>query len=154
MTMTDAERQRLWRKRNPDVHRERDQAWRVANPERARQLYREKDRRWREANPEKYLLNHCRYRAKKLGREFSLDLEYVRALTAPMVCSVTGLALRWDWSAGRRRNPLAPSIDRMDNAQGYVHGNVRLVCWAFNCARGNDRMTDDEARERTMASLA
>lgn len=153
MAMTDAERQRLWRKKNPELALERGRKWREANREKARATSRNRDRRWREANPDRYLFNHCRRRAKRDGRPFSITLDEVRALLAPMVCSVTGLKLMWDWP-GSGRNPVAPSIDRIDSGRGYAPENVRLVCWAFNNVRGNNRLTDEEARARVLASHA
>jgi hypothetical protein len=35
---------------------------------------------------------------------------------------------------GKKRAPFAPSIDRIDGALGYAPGNVRVVCFAANCA--------------------
>jgi hypothetical protein len=46
-------------------------------------------------------------------------------------CELTGLPLDCE-GAGRR--PMAPSIDRIDSAKGYVAGNVRIVCLMANQA--------------------
>jgi hypothetical protein len=35
------------------------------------------------------------------------------------------------------RDPWGPSIDRIDNRQGYVRGNIRVVCVAVNMAMNN-----------------
>lgn len=59
----------------------------------------------------------------------------VLALFKDMRCSVTGVRLSPKWDGPSRYNPWAPSIDRIDQSRGYVTGNVRPVCWAYNCAR-------------------
>lgn len=60
------------------------------------------------------------------------------------VCSVTGLPLTLDFDGISRRNPWAPSIDRLDNSRGYHLDNVRLVCCAFNIMRSD--FSDDVVR--------
>lgn len=51
-----------------------------------------------------------------------------------MQCEVTGKKLSWQWN-GPGNNPWAPSIDRIDCSKGYIKGNMRVVCWAYNIAR-------------------
>lgn len=53
----------------------------------------------------------------------------------PMTCSATGLPLAWEYDGATRTNPWTPSIDRIDNSKGYLPGNVRVVCGAFNTMR-------------------
>ena len=59
----------------------------------------------------------------------------VEEMLAPMVCSATGLPLSWEHDGTSYRRPWAPSIDRIDCSKGYVPGNVRVVCSAFNTMR-------------------
>lgn len=106
-------------------------AWQQAN--RSRQNVWHKD--YRKRKPEYSILAACRKNARRRGHECDLTLKDVRELLAPMRCSVTGHELSMEWD-GRGKNPWAPSLDRIDNAVGYVRGNVRLVCWAFNLAKG------------------
>ena len=54
-------------------------------------------------------------------------------------CVATGF--RFNYS-GEIRNPLAPSLDRIDNARGYDPDNVRLVCWRVNRMRSNMSVND------------
>ena len=56
-------------------------------------------------------------------------------MLAPMVCAATGLPLSLERDGSTRANPWAPSIDRIDCSKGYVPGNVRIVCCAFNLMR-------------------
>jgi hypothetical protein len=55
-------------------------------------------------------------------------------------CAVTGIPFDVGPTNGGKtgldRKPLRPSIDRIDPRQGYVDGNVRLVCAAVNYAMG------------------
>ena len=94
-----------------------------------------KDARWKAEHPEYNLLHACRASAKSRGQEGLLTPDDMRRLLAPMQCSMTGGQLSWKWD-GPGANPRAPSLDRLDNSKGYTLDNVRLVCWAFNLARG------------------
>ncbi|GEM_PF-2421366 len=110
---------------------------RAANPERSREVHREGNRRWQAKNPARHLLNTCRKSAQSRGHECAITADDIEALLAPMTCSATGLPLTWEYAGPTRANPWAPSIDRIDCARGYVLGNVRVVCWAFNQMRGD-----------------
>lgn len=52
-------------------------------------------------------------------------------------CALTGKKL-----TRVSNNPCTASVDRIENAAGYVPSNVRITTWRVNCMR-ND-MTDDE----------
>lgn len=93
--------------------------------------------RWMTANLPKKVFNQYSQNAKRRGLAFTLTLEQVEAMLAPMTCSVTGLSLRLEHNGPSFANPWAPSIDRIDNARGYEPDNVRVVCWAYNCMRGD-----------------
>jgi hypothetical protein len=60
-----------------------------------------------------------------------LSLLYRRAGDA---CEVTGLPFEHDPFAGSLYRPFAPSLDRINAAQGYSLGNVRLVAVIVNAA--------------------
>lgn len=65
-------------------------------------------------------------------RTLEIDLDFVMGLweTQQGRCALTGMHL------GHRYNaPLAASIDRKDSTQGYVPGNVQLVCQWVNRAK-------------------
>ena len=49
-----------------------------------------------------------------------------------MVCEMTGVVL--DVTATKGWN--SPSLDRIIPERGYVYSNVRVVCYAMNCALG------------------
>jgi hypothetical protein len=77
-------------------------------------------------------------RAKKKKIPFDLIDHDVRELFIMSMgkCTLTGIPFRRPEGEKirYRKNPYAPSIDRIDNALGYTRANVRLVCVAINLA--------------------
>lgn len=59
------------------------------------------------------------------------------------MCAITGKPM--DIVKGNGRNLNSPSLDRIDNDQGYLVGNVRWVCDAANIMKST--MTDEELEE-------
>jgi hypothetical protein len=77
-------------------------------------------------------LSSARKRALSKGLAFNITKKHLRALSdAQPFCAVTkqpfDLATQW----------ATISLDRIDAAEGYVIGNVRLVWWIVNTAMGN-----------------
>lgn len=149
MAMTDEERRerkreaaQRYKTRHPEKDREKRRRavarWRARNPELARERGRKASRRWKAGNLAKNLLFRCRQNAKDRGRECTLTVEDIETMLVPMVCAATGLPLSLDHpGGGSKRNPWAPSVDRIDCSRGYLPGNVRVVCWAFNTMRSD-----------------
>lgn len=121
-------RQRAWVKANPEKRQAIRKKWYDQN--RGTALEHTQD--WRRRNHARVLLAQCRR-----SKDCSLTLEDVEQLIATGVCSVTGLRYSLDHDGSSKRNPWAPSIDRLDNSRGYHLGNVRAVCCAFNLMRGD-----------------
>lgn len=132
-----AAKHKAWRDANPEKVRAYSQEWRAANPEKALAVNRKNTERWRKEKPASVILNNCRKNARVRGHECTITAADVEALLEPMTCSVTGLPLSWEYDGASRANPWAPSLDRIDGSLGYVPGNVRAVCWAFNQMRGD-----------------
>lgn len=90
------------------------------------------------ADPEsraRIITRHARVRAKKVGLEFSLTEEWVLSKVMEGYCEVSGIPFRYVKDDGSsRRNPFAPSIDRIDCRKGYIESNCRLVLTAVNLA--------------------
>lgn len=103
--------------------------WRKANKEAATAA----TQRYRAKHPAEYLLAGARQRARHEGYGCALTLADIEALLRPMKCALTGLSLSW----GHSRNDLQPSLDRIDNAKGYLPENTRVVAWRINMMRGN-----------------
>lgn len=82
----------------------------------------------------------------RMPEGFSLTIERVTECIENGNCSVTGIPfdLRNGESrrSGKRCNPFAPSIDRIDSNQGYTNDNSRVVIWQFNHMKGE--LTDME----------
>lgn len=88
-------------------------------------------------------VNAARLRARKADLEFDLTTEWARDRWTG-ACEVTGIAFE---RGARHFGALSPSIDRIDNAKGYIRDNCRFVLWAINRFKGPD--TDE-----TMLTIA
>lgn len=72
----------------------------------------------------KTAIARIRYRAKKKGIDFNLDVDDIKL---PEFCPVLGMRLVIGNGVSARNAPDAPSIDRFDNSLGYVKGNIRVI---------------------------
>lgn len=89
-------------------------------------------------NPVRIFYLNAKTSAKRKGIAFSLTRKDFEDMCATNTCAATGLPLRWPTcEAGNSRGPYSPSIDRKDPNNGYVRGNVRVVCWMYNAAKNN-----------------
>lgn len=83
------------------------------------------------------VFRNAKKRAARAGLDYSLTPEDVQALWERCGgrCEVTGIEFEFEAMDGKYvRRPFAPSADRIDNAKGYVLGNVQLVCVIVNYA--------------------
>lgn len=78
-------------------------------------------------HPAEYMLRRARARATQKGFDFNLHLEDITPL--PLHCPVLGIELR---VATHSQDPHAYSLDRIDNARGYVRGNVVVMSYLAN----------------------
>lgn len=74
--------------------------------------------------------------AKDRGLAFDLSLQDVLDLliSADGRCTATGIPFSSERESGARVSLWKPSLDRINSKQGYILGNVRIVCIAFNIA--------------------
>lgn len=131
------EKNRKWREANREKAREASKRWHAENRERHKERVAETTARYRQGKAAKYWFKKLYNSAVKAGRDFDLTEEFLAELLSPMVCSVTGLELLYDWEGPGRTNPWGPSVDRIDSSGGYTMDNVRLVCWAYNLAKSD-----------------
>lgn len=79
-----------------------------------------------------------RHRIGAKVREIPFDLTASQVLrlmrAADFRCSISGIAFSRQPPEILARDPWAPSIDRIENRQGYVIDNIRIVCLAANLA--------------------
>lgn len=122
-----------WVERQREANRDSNRRIRTKDPDEGR----ETARRWRTGNPARQLLNQCRAHARQRDHQCTITVEMIEEMLAPMLCSATGLPLSWEWEDSATRRPWATSVDRLDNALGYVPGNVRVVCVLYNQMRSN-----------------
>ena len=69
----------------------------------------------------KLLYSNIKSRCKRIGREFSIELEDI---LIPEKCPVFGFDLKRE---DRQTWMCAPSVDRIDSSKGYIKGNVTVV---------------------------
>jgi hypothetical protein len=106
-----------------------------------------KERRRREIPTERFkdILKSVRCRAHERKLAFSTQAVKTVMATVPLNCKCCGCLL--DYSLGHGRNPSrsrGPSIDRVDNLQGYVENNVEIICMRCNTLKG-DASTEEIA---------
>jgi hypothetical protein len=81
------------------------------------------------------MITEARSRARQRGLDFTIEIEHV---VASEKCPVFGTKLDYGGS-GRRAGQTwdsIPSLDRVDNAKGYVPGNVEVISWLANHLKG------------------
>ena len=79
-------------------------------------------------------VDRAKDRAKK--RQFGFDITHdwimAEVLSQDMKCALTRIPFYFGDDIETRRNPYAPSIDRVDCKRGYTRDNVRIVIFAVN----------------------
>lgn len=100
----------------------------------------------------RHMLSAAKLRAAKKKIPFNISDEWVMTAAAQTQCAVTGAMFDlMPYDGGARKNPLAPSIDRIDPTQGYTDDNCRLVCVWYNIAKQD--WSDDLMRTILAAAL-
>jgi hypothetical protein len=79
-----------------------------------------RDRDWK-VDAARLLYSNIKSRCRRLGREFSIELEDI---VIPEKCPVFGFDLKRE---DRETWMFAPSVDRIDSSKGYIKGNVTVV---------------------------
>lgn len=97
---------------------------------------------------------HAQGRAVRRGLEFSISLDGILA-SCGSHCPILGIEL--DWTASKRTDH-SPTLDRLDNKQGYTEGNVLVMSWRANRLKSDGnaqelRMIADFIDARELASL-
>jgi hypothetical protein len=76
-------------------------------------------------------------RMQRRGMEFDIDREDIANRILAGRCEMTGLAFDLNVYKNGRRNPFAPSIERIDPSRGYTKDNVQVVCCIYNVAKSD-----------------
>jgi len=84
------------------------------------------------------ILKRCRTRAKKAGKPFDIDDDYLIEIWEKQngLCSYTKIPMiKPKWNS--KKQPNLASLDRIDSSNGYVKGNVQFVCYSINIAKND-----------------
>ncbi len=130
-------------RRDPVDNRARVKAWQKANPDKRSVQTRRSYMKAREDLPRTIGLILKGLRARCKGRlDCVITSAEIMALfeTQEGRCALTGLPLIWGSEVGSSKqgnlDPDTLSLDRINQAHGYVPGNVRLLGFQANAARG------------------
>ena len=92
-------------------------------------------KRYRDLFPERALLDGAKQRAKRRNQKFSITVEDI---IIPEVCPILLVSLK------KYDKNWAPSLDRVDNTEGYEKGNVRVISKRANSLKGDMSIEDIE----------
>lgn len=117
------------------------------NPKRRGQKIRSQQKQYySDTGRPKQILSSARKRAKAKGLCFTITLEWVLAKISEQGnrCVKTGIEFDYAKDAQYKKHPYAPSLDRINNDQGYTIENTRVVCVMYNYCRNVARDEDVE----------
>lgn len=92
---------------------------------------RPNDKELFELKVKRYLLALSRRRARESGIEHTIQADDIMI---PETCPILGLPLE-AYRGGYNRNSY--SLDRVDNAKGYIPGNIRVISWRANVLKSS-----------------
>lgn len=85
------------------------------------------------------LYHVAKRRAMTKKIRFRMDKQWIVERLKIGTCQVTGLDFTFK---GKAYSPFAPSIDRIRMEKGYIPGNLQMVCWMYNAAKGTNDHQD------------
>lgn len=101
----------------------------------AKRLRRDGLRRKAKADPSSRLWWKAKQRTQESGVDFSITLDDVRtAWPSDNRCPALGIVLR---QGKEKIHDASPTLDRINPAWGYVPGNIAVLSYAANRAKGN-----------------
>lgn len=138
------EYKRAWAKANPDIVRARYKRWLDSNRERSREYAKQYNathvpqRLVREGRPENVfarLVNNAVSRARLKDMESDRDALLKLVSELPTNCRCCGKTFLFVRGRGKGKGGDSPSIDRIDNSEGYSAGNIAVICLQCNNAK-------------------
>lgn len=126
------------RKTQPEWYQRKHEEHRVRNNERNLRDYR----RSKAISPWRYMVHAARSRASAKALTFNLTNEWAESRWTGK-CELTGIP----FVITSGRTPYSPSLDRIDQKEGYLVGNCRFILWGLNALRG-------PASDATMYAIA
>lgn len=112
-----------WYDRNKEKARLASKKWRDKNKEKVSRMKQE----WKQNNPQKNLWSNAKYRARRVGIEFNLEISDI---VIPEFCPYLGLKLTSEKLKGHLDTHM--SVDRIDSSKGYVKGNIEIISYRAN----------------------
>lgn len=97
------------------------------------------------ADPEQKLWENAHRRARERNIKFTITKANI---SIPEFCPVLGIPL---FPGKGKLGDNSPSLDRIDNAKGYIPGNIRVISYKANRAKGN--LTKEEIKALYLDSL-
>lgn len=85
----------------------------------------------RRAMPQKYMFNAAKYRSKKFGIDFSLE---VVDIIIPQICPILGIKIA---ITSFKKEKQSPSLDRLDNSKGYTKDNSWVISSLSNTMKND-----------------
>lgn len=129
--------------------------WRERNREKLNEASRQRYRKNKQSIKEQIRLHHttargravrlvnsAKQRAKKKGLSFDLNSAFVFDALCHGVCQQSGIPFRMSYGHAKLRNPWAPSLDKINNTDGYTLNNTQVVCNMFNSGKGEADQID------------
>lgn len=93
------------------------------------------------------ILKDSRKRARMFNLAIDIDQPYLVELWNKQEgrCAISGIQMQTQSGTVANKNPYRASLDRIDNAKGYVKGNVRFTTHWINNAKStwSDDVFDD-----------
>lgn len=79
-----------------------------------------------------------RAKRENLPCDITWELIEIMMVSQNLKCAQTGISFDFETkgTSSKHRKLTAPSIDKIDASKGYVIGNVQIVCWFYNAAKG------------------
>lgn len=109
------------------------------------------------AHPEIRLLQALRQRAKKLNLQFDLSTSDLKLSGACPICSTPFTPLIHDRLPGKNflnMDPASPTVDRVNNSQGYTKSNIQVICASCNYIKSNLDAYQARARATRLLAIA
>ena len=142
-----AENQRKAYKLNPKRLLENSKRWRIKNKHRLSSILKKSRIKQKEKNPLAFraheMFQHMRQRSKSKNRNIilmnpNITPQYILSLlTMQYSCGCCSKAFDFSYRNNNKKNPNAPSIDRIDNLRGYEKNNIVVICWRCNSIKND-----------------
>lgn len=97
-----------------------------------------------------HILSSIKRRAQLKDLAFNLTQDWIESKLKAGVCEVSGIPFQLDTVGTGCPQFYSPSVDRIDNAEGYTESNCRVVLNAFNSCKG---IATDKDVSRLIAAL-